>query len=88
MAYPTPINIQLPKSELPHDLFMKTKPQWLSFQFLAQITPPLHAGQSPPPSPSTPAYLASNRSSLPKSKPPPMLIPTSQPFNSSLPHLK
>jgi len=35
------------------------------FHFLAQTTPPSHAGQSPPPSPSTPAYPAPNKSPLP-----------------------
>ena len=43
---------------------MKTEPRRLGFHFLAQIPPPSHISHSPPPSPSTSAYPAPNRSPL------------------------
>jgi hypothetical protein len=58
---------------------MKTEPQWLTFRFLAQIPPPSHIGQSPPPSPSTPAYPASHMSPIPKLKPPRNLFAKTEP---------
>src|SRR5882762_5704836 len=64
------MDIQLPKSELLRDSFVKTEPRRLGFRFLAQTTPPLRTGQSPPPSPSPPAYPATYRSLLPNYRPP------------------
>src|SRR5882762_4228679 len=64
------MDIQLPKSELLRDSFVKTEPRRLGFRFLAQIPPPLRTGQSPPPSLSPPAYPATYRSLLPNYRPP------------------
>jgi hypothetical protein len=63
-AYPAPNRSPLHTEEAPRDSFAKTEPWRLGFHFLAQIPPPSHIGQSPPPSPSTPAYSAPNRSPL------------------------